>query len=143
MKRPLQVLLVDDSPVARDLAEEAFSLAAQPCVVTTAGSGEQALALLKARDTVRPDVILLDINMPGMNGFEVLDAIKAQPHLRPIPVVMLSMSSAPQDIRKAYTLHANAYLVKSVEFQAFLGQIERFVAFWSRARVAPDQDSPA
>ncbi len=139
MRRPLQVLLVDDSRVARQLAEEAFSLATQPCVVTTAASGEQALALLMAQDTVRPDVVLLDINMPGMGGFEVLDAMKAQPHLRPIPVVMLSMSSAPQDISKAYTLHANAYLIKSVQFQAFLNQIEQFVAFWSQARTAPPE----
>ncbi|MFB9991010.1 response regulator [Deinococcus oregonensis] len=143
MKRPLQVLLVDDSPAARNLAEEAFSLATQPCVVTTAASGEQALALLIARDTVRPDVVLLDINMPGMSGFEVLDAMKAQPHLRAIPVVMLSMSSAPQDIHQAYTLHANAYLIKSTEFQAFLNQIEQFAAFWSQARLAPrEQGSP-
>ncbi|UQN04853.1 response regulator [Deinococcus sp. QL22] len=139
MRRPLQVLLVDDSRMARELAEEAFSLTTQPCVVTTAASGEQALALLMARDAVRPDVVLLDINMPGIGGFEVLDAMKAQPHLRPIPVVMLSMSSAPQDISKAYTLHANAYLIKSIEFQAFLNQIERFVAFWSQARMTPPE----
>lgn len=138
--RPLQVLLVDDNPAARGLAEEAFSLSGQPCVVTMMESGDQALAALLARDAVRPDVVLLDINMPGMDGFAVLEAMKAQPHLRPIPVVMLSGSSAPQDIRKAYTLHANAYLVKSVEFQTFLNQIEDFVVFWTQARLTTRSD---
>ncbi|WP_019010491.1 response regulator [Deinococcus aquatilis] len=133
--RPLQVLLVDDNPAARGLAEEAFSLSGQPCEVTMMESGDDALSALMDKNGIRPDVVLLDINMPGMDGFDVLEAMKAQPHLRPIPVVMLSGSSAPQDIRKAYTLHANAYLVKSVEFQTFLTQIEDFVVFWTQARL--------
>lgn len=135
MTRPLHVLLVDDNPAARGLAEEAFALSEHPCVVTAVESGEDALALLMAKDGLRPDVMLLDINMPGMDGFTVLQHIKAQPHLRSLPVVMLSGSAALQDIRQAYTLHANAYLVKSVEFQAFLVQIEQFVAFWTQAHL--------
>ncbi len=75
-------------------------------------------------------MILLDINMPRMHGFEVLQALKADPRLKRIPVVMLSTSSANEDITNAYSLYASSYLVKADDFSAFLQQIEVFLAYW-------------
>jgi CheY-like chemotaxis protein len=135
MSRPLRVLLVDDNPVDRQLAEEAFTLLDQRCTLTTADSGRAALELLMAPGAVLPDVLLLDINMPGLNGFEVLAALKSEPLLRLLPVVMLTTSANEGDIAQAYTLHASAYLLKSIHFQAMLEQIETFVEFWTRARL--------
>jgi CheY-like chemotaxis protein len=135
MIRPLNILLIDDSVMDRYLAEEAFESQNQPCILITAESGPAALALLDTPDTPLPDVILLDINMPEMNGFEVLAALKQHPQSQMIPVVMLTTSVSEHDITRAYTLHASAYLFKSMNFQAFLEQIEKFVGFWTRARL--------
>lgn len=135
MTRPLNILLIDDSMTDRYLAEEAFESLDQPCTLTTAESGQAALALLDTPDAPLPDVILLDINMPEMNGFDVLAALKQHPQSQMIPVVMLTTSVSEEDITRAYTLHASAYLLKSMHFQAFLEQIEKFIAFWTRARL--------
>lgn len=135
MTRPLRVLLVDDSPMDRQLAETAFELLDAPCTLKTVESGTAALSLLLHPETSLPDVILLDINMPGMTGFEVLAALKDHPRLASIPVMMLTTSAQKEDITRAYTLHASAYLVKSIEFQTFLEQIETCIGFWTKARL--------
>lgn len=135
MTRALRVLLVDDNLQDRQLAEEAFALLDEPCTLMTAESGAAALALLLAPETVLPDVVLLDINMPGLNGFDVLSAIKNHPRLQALPVVMLTTSADRQDVTQAYTLHASAYLMKSIHFQASLEQIENFIGFWTHARL--------
>ncbi|WP_371827089.1 response regulator [Deinococcus sp. QL22] len=85
-------------------------------------------------DTLIPDVVLLDINMPKMNGFEVLAALKQHPRLQTIPVVMLSTSPNSEDVTQAYTLHASGYLIKSVRFQTSLKQVETFIDFWLKQR---------
>ncbi|BDP44916.1 hypothetical protein DAETH_48850 (plasmid) [Deinococcus aetherius] len=79
--------------------------------------------------------MLLDVNMPAMTGFEVLQAVKLDPQLGVIPVVMLTTSDSRDDITRAYTLHASSYLLKSVDFAGFIAQVESFVAFWSRSRL--------
>jgi len=101
----------------------------------TAESGTDPLAKMRQTGARLPDVVLLDINMPGMTGFEVLRAMKADPKLHLIPVVMLTTSGNEQDIRRAYTLHASSYLIKSVDFTHFVEQIESFVRFWLTARL--------
>lgn len=126
---PSHYLLVDDSLQDRLLAQEAFELICPNCTLTCVGSGHEALMLLDD-PTFEPDVILLDLNMPGMNGFEVLKALKHDPRLGHIPVVILSTSNAQQDISEAYTLHASSYLVKSANFAEFLKQVETFLHYW-------------
>ncbi|WP_229844388.1 response regulator [Deinococcus indicus] len=133
MTRPFQVLLVDDNPADLLLAQEVFSEYDGALSVTTCSSGREALDRLRAPGT-RPDVVILDVNMPVMSGFEVLQAIKDDPALVCIPVVMLSTSSHPGDVARAYTLHASSYMVKSSSFQAFMDQVDAFVTFWRESR---------
>lgn len=126
---PSHYLLVDDSPQDRLLAQEAFESLCPNCTLSCVGSGYKALMLLND-PTFEPDVILLDLNMPGMSGFELLKALKHDPRLGHIPVVILSTSNAQQDISEAYTLHASSYLVKSANFSEFLKQVETFLHYW-------------
>lgn len=133
LTRPFQVLLVDDNPADLLLAQEVFSEYDGALSVTTCSSGQEALDRLQAPGT-RPDVVILDVNMPVMSGFEVLQAIKDDPALVCIPVVMLSTSSHPGDVARAYTLHASSYMVKSSSFQAFMDQVDAFVTFWRESR---------
>lgn len=135
MTRPLRILLIDDSNMDRHLAEEVFGEYSDRCTVTTAASGQAALDTMLTPEAELPDVVLLDINMPGMSGFEVLTAMKSHPRLVRIPVVMLTTSNHDQDIRQAYTLHASSYLIKSVNFQDFVAQVEGFLEFWTRSRL--------
>ncbi|ACO47560.1 response regulator [Deinococcus deserti] len=130
---PSHFLLVDDNPIDLLLAQEAFHEVCPSCALTAAHSGHEALKLLKS--TPLPDVILLDINMPGITGFEMLEYLKQDRRLRHIPVVMLSSSSAQRDIHEAYSLHASSYLVKSSEFATFLHQIDAFLTYWQASRV--------
>ncbi|GGK33364.1 response regulator [Deinococcus malanensis] len=127
-------LLIDDNVADQLLAEEAFQQLCPECTLTCVTHGQTALEMLRAK-VIDPDVILLDINMPGMNGFEVLQALKADPELAWLPVVMLSTSSAKADIREAYILHASSYLVKAGNFEHFLQQIDTFLGFWQKCRV--------
>lgn len=133
LTRPFQVLLVDDNPADLLLAQEVFSEYDGALSVTTCSSGRDALDRLRSPGT-RPDVVILDVNMPVMGGFEVLQAIKDDPALVCIPVVMLSTSSHPGDVARAYTLHASSYMVKSSSFQAFMDQVDAFVTFWRESR---------
>ncbi|EYB67060.1 response regulator receiver protein [Deinococcus phoenicis] len=144
MTRPLRLLLIDDSIMDRHLAEEVFAEYGHLCTVTTVGSGQAALNAMLAPKAPLPDVVLLDINMPGMSGFEVLTAMKSHAQLSRIPVVMLTTSSHDQDITQAYTLHASSYLIKSVNFQDFVAQVEGFLDFWTKARLTtwPEALSP-
>ncbi|SMB85208.1 response regulator [Deinococcus hopiensis] len=135
MRIPQHFFLVDDSLGDRLLAEEAFDQLCPDCTLTTVASGETALRMLRTKSVI-PDVILLDINMPGMNGFELLQALKDDDDLAQIPVVMLSTSGAPGDIERAYSLQASSYLMKSPNFQAFLKQIDAFLKYWGGAQVA-------
>ncbi|ACO47956.1 response regulator [Deinococcus deserti] len=132
---PRHYLLVDDNPTDRLLAQEAFAELQPDCTLTCVASGLEALDFLQVAVPL-PDVILLDINMPGMNGFQLLERLKNRPELKGIPVVMLSTSNAAEDIRQAYTLHASSYVVKSPSFEAFMAQVEAFLGYWQATRVA-------
>lgn len=133
MALPFHYLLVDDSLQDQLLAREAFEHLCPECLLTCAGSGREALELLQ-NPTFQPDVVLLDLNMPGMSGFELLREMKSAPQLVHIPVVILSTSSAQQDVSEAYTLHASSYLVKSSSFAGFLEQLEKFLHYWQASR---------
>ena len=130
MNRLLSILLVEDNPgdarlVHEVMAEEGFRFR-----LDVATDGPQALEILgRRRDVELPDLILLDLNLPRMNGFEVLRAIKGDARWRSIPVVILSGSDAEDDVRRAYDLQANCYVTKpidSVRLGTMLGIIGRF-----------------
>ncbi|UBV42504.1 response regulator [Deinococcus taeanensis] len=130
----LSILLVDDNAADRMLAKEAFAMLPDKAAVHLCSTGPEALAWLRSDEQPLPDVVILDVNMPGMTGLEVLQAIREDPALRLLPVVMLTTSDQPTDIRRAYDLAASSYWVKEADFSRFLAQIEDFVGFWQHAR---------
>lgn len=135
MPKRLSFLLVDDNPADLMLAHEVFKEHDEWAEVITAASGIEALAYLQDPSRPRPDVVVLDLNMPGLSGFDVLKAMKATPELLHIPVVVLSTSDDPQDVSQAYSLHASSYMVKSVNFSDFVSQINVFLDYWRSCRV--------
>jgi CheY-like chemotaxis protein len=140
---PVEILMVEDSPGAVRLAIEAFKEAELANHLSVVEDGDHALDFLYQRapygDVPRPDLILLDLNLPRMNGREVLDVIKRDPALSSIPVVVLSTSHADSDVNRCYKLHANCYVVKPVEFSDFLGVIRGLERFWLHVATLPVQ----
>ncbi|MCE9573885.1 MAG: response regulator [Deltaproteobacteria bacterium] len=132
--RSLQVLLVEDSPGDVRLTQEAFREANVGIHLHVAVDGVEAMAFLRREaphdSAPRPDFILLDLNLPRMDGREVLASIKADPELRRIPTVILTTSEDEADIVKSYQLQANCYLTKPVEFDAFEGLVRSINDFW-------------
>ena len=130
----LKVLLVEDSPGDVRLTMEALKEAKVLNNLNVAGDGIEALAFLKREGAhakaPRPDVILLDLNLPKKDGREVLAEIKADPNLRRIPIVVLTTSRAEEDIIRAYDLHANCYITKPVDFKQFLEVVQSIEDFW-------------
>ena len=136
LTRRLCLLLVDDNPADCLLAEEAFEQYSEQVSFKVIQDGQRALDWLHeqaARQSL-PDVVLLDVNMPGMNGFEVLSALRNEAIFRHLPVVMLTTSTRQEDVDLAYELIASSYLVKQPDFRGFLDQIDSLVRFWSQAR---------
>lgn len=132
--RPIEILLVEDNPGDVRLTREALHDAKVRNNMVVVGDGLKAMAYLKRENehsnAARPDLILLDLNLPRMNGFEVLDAIKADESLRRIPVVVLTTSQAEQDIIRSYNLYANAYVNKPVDLEQFIIAIRAIEGFW-------------
>jgi chemotaxis family two-component system response regulator Rcp1 len=132
--RPIQVLLVEDSPSDAAMTMEAMREGRIVNQVHVATDGEIAMAFLRRQgryaDAPRPDLILLDLNLPRMDGREVLRAVKDDLSLRSIPVIVLTTSAAEADVIKSYELHANAYVTKPVAFEAFLGAVRGIEDFW-------------
>ncbi|ACO45919.1 response regulator [Deinococcus deserti] len=120
---PIEILLVEDSEPDIHLTREAFSEAGIANTLHIARDGVEALELLRCcpdRPRIpRPDVILLDINMPRMNGLELLEELKRDPDLMTIPVIMLTTSQAEEDVLRSYQAYAASYVVKPVEFDRF------------------------
>lgn len=135
--RRFQILLVDDSLHDARLTREAFDDAHVSHDLHSARDGEAALQLLRRRDCARPDLILLDLNLPGTTGHEVLAEIKSDPQLCSIPVIILTVSSAAEDIRSAYANHANAYIRKSLDLDRFLTVVQATSDFWLTAVTLP------
>ncbi len=133
--QPIEVLLVEDDPADVVLIREAFEHNEVRSSLHVAEDGVQAMAYLRREgphaDAPRPDLILLDLNLPRKDGREVLSEIKADPALRSIPVVVLTTSSAEEDVLKSYDLHANAYVPKPVDFGSFVEVVRRVDEFFA------------
>lgn len=133
--RIIRILLVEDDPADQKLVKAAFSRAKIPNDLSITSSGEEALDFLgrKGRygpETPRPDIILMDLNMPGMGGMEFLRRVKQEPRLSTIPIVVLTSSEAEEDIQATYQHHVNAYVTKPVGLNEFDKVIERLEGFW-------------
>jgi CheY-like chemotaxis protein len=128
--RPVTVLLVEDDPGDVLLIKEAFADHKLNNTLLVASDGVEALELLRSPDTERPDLVLLDLNLPRKDGRDVLREIKADDALRSIPVVVLTTSDAEEDILRSYDLHANAYVTKPVDFDRFIDVVRQIDDFF-------------
>jgi len=132
--RPIDILLVEDSPGDVRLTQEALIESKVRNTMHVVGDGVEALAFLRHEaphtDAKRPDLILLDLNLPRMDGREVLATIKVDENLRRIPVVILTTSGNDEDILKAYSLHANCYVRKPVDLEQFIHVVRSIEDFW-------------
>ncbi|NDF12114.1 MAG: response regulator [Proteobacteria bacterium] len=141
-KRPVRILLVEDNRGDAILTKRAFQKAMLPSQITVVSTGEDAIAMLyKDKSTVAdllPDLILLDLNLPRLNGQEVLKTIKEHDKLRHIPVVVLSSSRAKFDVVKSYNLHANGYVVKPASAERFQDMVKYLEQFWFTLVIMPD-----
>jgi chemotaxis family two-component system response regulator Rcp1 len=129
-----RVLLVDDNPGDVRLTQEAFKDAKVHLEMHVAGDGVEAMEFLlrqgRYAEAPRPDLILLDLNLPRMDGRQVLAEIKGHPTLKSIPVVILTTSASDADIERSYLLHANCYISKPVELEGFLTVVQSIDNFW-------------
>jgi CheY-like chemotaxis protein len=132
--RPIEVLLVEDDPGDVVLTKEAFKDNKVSNRLSIVSDGEEAMRFLRREgdytDAPRPDLVLLDLNLPRMDGGQVLEEIKADEALRPIPVVVLTTSEAEEDILRSYRLHANAYVTKPVDFDQFIKVVRQIDDFF-------------
>jgi CheY-like chemotaxis protein len=130
----VDVLLVEDDPGDVLMTKEAFEHYKLRNVLHVVTDGEQALQFLRRTggyaDAPRPGLILLDLNLPRLDGLEVLAELKADPELKVIPVVILTTSQAQQDVLRSYALHANAYVSKPVDFETFIEAIRQIDNFF-------------
>ncbi|HEX6882486.1 MAG TPA: response regulator [Planctomycetota bacterium] len=133
----MSILLVEDNPGDIRLVREAFDHGTRPLRLTIVHDGLEALAMLQ-RAHHMPDLILLDLNLPGLDGRSVLRRIKSAPETMRIPVVVLTNSDAPQDVRGAYDLHANCYLVKPPDYAGFERALRQLLDFWGEVAHLPD-----
>jgi two-component system, chemotaxis family, response regulator Rcp1 len=140
---PIEVLLVEDSPGDVRLTREALGEVNKSVHLHVAFDGVEAMAFLRHQephiDVPRPDLILLDLNLPKMDGREVLARIKGNENLKTIPTVILTTSEAEADIVKSYQLQANCYLVKPVQFDAFEILVKSINDFWLTKVKLPQQ----
>ncbi len=132
--RPIKILMVEDNPDDVDLTIEALKDGKIRNEMYVVNNGVDAIAFLRKEGEYervpRPDVMLLDLNLPKKNGREVLAEIKSDPDLTMIPVVVLTTSDAEEDILKAYKLHANCYITKPVDFEQFIKVVKSIEQFW-------------
>jgi CheY-like chemotaxis protein len=137
------ILLVEDSPKDVELTLEAFSEINLANQVVVANDGAEAMEFLKCegkytlRDKENPAVILLDVKMPRMDGIEVLEAVRNDPELKLIPVVMLTSSREEPDLNRCYELGVNAYVVKPVDFKKFVDAVKQIGIFWALINELP------
>lgn len=131
---PIEILLVEDNPGDVELTRNALQRAKVRNALHVVEDGEEAMAFLRREgeyaQAPRPDVILLDLNLPRMDGREVLAEVKSDPELMNIPVVVLTTSSAEQDIVRSYRLHANCYITKPVDLDQFIEVVRSIQDFW-------------
>jgi two-component system, chemotaxis family, response regulator Rcp1 len=134
LKTSAEILLVEDNPGDRELIQEALQAGRLVNRISVAIDGEEAMAFLKRtqghENAPQPDLILLDLNLPRKDGFEVLKEVRAHPVLSRIPVVILTSSQAERDILKSYNLRANCFISKPVDVDEFLAVVRSVGDFW-------------
>lgn len=139
--RPVQILLVEDNPGDVGLTLEALKEATVLNKLTVVKDGIEALSLLRRQGqhahAARPDLILLDLNLPKKDGREVLAEIKADDNLKRIPVIILTTSQNEQDVVKSYNLHANCYITKPLDLDQFIKVVKSIEDFWLGTVVLP------
>lgn len=142
---PIDILLVEDNPGDVRLTEEAFEEGQINNTLHVVKDGTEALDFLFQRDEYaevsRPDIVLLDLNLPRKNGDEVLREMQDEPDLNLVPVIVLTSSDAHEDVVKSYELSANAYLTKPVDPDEFIDVIRRFEQFWLSVVRLPEDES--
>lgn len=135
------ILLVEDSPEDFETAERAFRKSGLKNPIIRCADGDEALELLFRRgrfaDAPRPGVVLLDLNLPGTDGREVLAEIKADPQLKHIPVIVLTTSSDDRDVQACYQAGASSYIQKPVDLEGFMRAIERLNDYWFEVVILP------
>lgn len=141
--KAIDVLLVEDDPGDELMTREAFEFNKVGNHLHVVRDGEQALDFLYRRgeyaDAIRPDLILLDLNLPKYDGRQVLETIKSDQDLADIPVVILTTSGAEEDIVRSYKLHANAYVTKPVDLDQFIAAVRQIDDFWVQVVRLPGQ----
>jgi two-component system, chemotaxis family, response regulator Rcp1 len=141
--KPKTIFLVEDNRADIRLIQEALKKTGAQCEVVVARDGMEAMAYLRQdgeyRDSVRPDLILLDLNLPKKDGREVLAELKADPDLQKIPVVVLTTSRSEDDIFKSYDLHANCYISKSRNISQLFEIVKGIEEFWLNTATLPPQ----
>ncbi|MEH1765438.1 response regulator [Nostoc sp.] len=141
--RPIEVLLVEDSPSDANLTIKGFSNAQIANNLHWVEDGESAMNYLREQEEFtnvpRPDLILLDLNLPGMDGREVLTEIKSDPNLKSIPVVIITTSTDEQDILRSYNLSANCYVTKPIDVYQFIQVVQLIKDFWPIAATLPQK----
>jgi two-component system, chemotaxis family, response regulator Rcp1 len=142
---PIEILLVEDNPGDIDLTREALESGKIKNLLHVVVNGEEAMAFLRHKGKYthapRPDLVLLDLNLPRMDGREVLNEIKSDDDLKRIPVVVLTSSKAEEDILKVYNLHANCYITKPIDLLQFLKVVHIVEDFWfTIVKLPPKED---
>jgi two-component system, chemotaxis family, response regulator Rcp1 len=141
--RRVEVLLVEDNPGDVRLTQEALKDGRVMVNLTVASDGVEAMDVLNKRgphaSSARPDLILLDLNLPRKNGREVLEEIKADEDLKRIPVIVMTTSKAEQDIHRVYNLNANCYITKPVDLDEFLNVVRSIEDFWLTIVTLPNE----
>jgi CheY-like chemotaxis protein len=132
--KPARIVLAEDDKTIARLIEIALKRTGIPHDLEVAHDGHQAI---RALSRSAPDLCLLDLYMPGKDGFEVLEHIRRQEALRRIPVVMFSASPTPSDVNRAYDLHVNAYVIKQTDFAEMCRTLDSVVHFWLRTATPP------
>ena len=128
--QPISVLLVEDDPGDVVLIEEAFEHNKVRNSLKIVGDGVEAMEFLRNPANSRPDLVLLDLNLPRKDGREVLEEIKSDDVLKRIPVVVLTTSKAEEDVLRTYNLHANCYVTKPVDLEKFMVVVKSIDVFW-------------
>jgi len=131
------ILIVEDSPDDFEATKRAFTKANLRNQIQRAESGEEALSYLRDESNARPGIILLDLNMPGLDGRKTLEIIKQTRHLQSIPVVILTTSNDERDVEACYKLGANTYIQKPVDFDGLIAAIRRLKEYWFEIAILP------
>ena len=141
MRKPLEILLVEDSLTDRRLTEEGIRRTQIPVALHVVSQGQDALSYLRNEgpfaQAPRPDLVLLDLNLPRVDGREALKDAKSDPKIANIPIVVFTTSESRADIEKVYSIHANSYVLKPADLQDYMKVIESIVRYWGETVALP------